>query len=388
VDIVGGKFIFRASYTRRVFDGYRRIYPALNGEDNGKELPPLEVGEELTAEEFTPEQHFTKPPARYNTATLVKTLEELGIGRPSTYAPTISTILERGYITREGQSFRPTELGRKVNQLLVERFADIIDSGFTARMEDNLDAIQAGEKDWVESIREFYEPFKADLKKALDMVCPKCGGEIAIRNGRFGAFFACTHYPDCDWRTSISPRSPSEEPTPIDENCPQCGEKLVVKSGRYGKFVACLGFPKCRYTRSMVDESEAKQPSGGNGEGEDAAAAAKKEVRFAESPCPKCTGRMVLRRSRAGRFWGCEKYPECDGVRPYTIGVPCPRPGCGGEFVERRSKKGRLFYGCSHYPECNETSWVYPGKKAPEGEKSEGSEAKEGESPEKVEATE
>ena len=131
-----------------------------------------------------------------------------------------------------------------MNALLVERFADIIDSGFTAKMEDNLDAIQAGEKGWVESIREFYQPFKADLRKALDMVCPKCGGEIAIRNGRFGAFFACTHYPDCDCGPRFPRARPAKEPKEIDEECPQCGEKLVVKSGRYGKFVACKGFPE------------------------------------------------------------------------------------------------------------------------------------------------
>ena len=369
VEVIGGRFMFRATHTSKVFDGFRRVYAAgPNGEENGGELPPLESGENVKAEEFIPEQHFTKPPARYTTATLVKTLEELGIGRPSTYAPIMSTILDRGYVTREGQSFRPTELGRKVNQLLVGKFSDIIDAGFTAKMEDNLDAIQAGEKGWVDSIREFYEPFRADMKKALDMVCPKCGGETAIRNGRFGAFFACTHYPECDWRSSISPKAPSEQPEPLDEECPLCQQKLVIKHGRYGKFVACVGFPKCRFTRSIPEEGETKPPVPA-GEGEEGAAAAKREVTYSEKACPKCEGKMVLRRSKAGRFWGCEKYPECDGVRPFTVGVPCPREGCGGEYVERRSKRGKVFYGCSNYPECNETSWTYPGKKAQEPEK-------------------
>jgi DNA topoisomerase I len=365
IEVVGGRFMFRASHTKKVFDGHRRVYAAApNGDEDGATLPPLESGEAVKVEEFTPEQHFTKPPPRYNTASLVKTLEELGIGRPSTYAPTISTIVDRGYITREGQSFKPTELGRKVNQLLVDKFADIIDSGFTARMEDNLDMIQSGEKDWVESIREFYEPFRADLKKALDMVCPKCGGEIAIRNGRFGAFFACTHYPECDWRSSISPKATNEEPEQLDEECPLCQQKLVVKHGRYGKFIACVGFPKCRFTRSTVDGADTKtaSPDGTTEEGTQA----KREVVYSEKPCPKCEGKMVLRRSKNGRFWGCEKYPECEGVRPFTVGVPCPREGCNGEYVERRSKRGKVFYGCSNYPECNETTWTYPGKKAGE----------------------
>jgi DNA topoisomerase-1 len=298
----------------------------------------------------------------------VKALEEKGIGRPSTYAPTISTIQDRGYVIREGQAFKPTDLGRKVNTLLVGKFSDIIDEGFTARMEDNLDSIQSGEKDWVSTVREFYEPFLQDLRKALGMTCPKCGGDIAIRNGRYGAFFACTRYPDCDWRASISPRETSDESQKLDETCPQCGKSLLVKHGRYGKFVACTGFPDCKYTRSYEEESETGAPEGvsENEEG----ARQKREITYSNTKCPKCGNRMVLRRSKAGRFWGCEKYPECNGLLPYTVGVKCTRPGCEGEFVERRTRKGKIFYGCSKYPECTETSWTYPGKREKtEGEK-------------------
>ncbi len=359
IEVTGGRFLFRATRTRKAFDGYRKVYPTGNNNGNGpeNELPPLEINEALNAQEFIPEQHFTKPPPRFTTASLIKALEELGIGRPSTYAPTITTIQDRRYVTREGQSFRPTDLGQKVNTLLVEKFSDIINEGFTAKMEDNLDAIQAGEKDWVESIREFYEPFLRDLRKALDMQCPKCGADVAIRNGRFGAFFACTKYPDCDWRASISLRESAEEPVPLDEECPQCGKSLVVKHGRYGKFVACTGFPECRYTRSAEDESETQTSEVPEGE-----AAPRREIAYSDKPCPKCGNRMVLRRSRSGRFWGCEKYPDCDGLLPYTVGVKCSREGCDGEFVERRSRKGRKFYGCSNYPECTQTSWTYPGK--------------------------
>jgi len=360
VEIAGGKYIFRATQTTRVFDGFRKIYQVggNNAENSQVILPPLAEKEKLGVEELFPEQHFTKPPPRYNTASLVKTLEELGIGRPSTYAPTISTIIDRKYVMREGQSFRPTELGRKVNTLLLAKFSDIIDEGFTARMEDNLDLIQTGEKDWVDSIREFYKPFLEDLRTALEMECPKCKAPIAIRNGRYGAFFACTRYPDCDWRSSISPKQQLEEDETLEEPCPLCGEKLVLKHGRYGKFIACTGFPTCRFTRSVADDKEPpKTEESADGTPK------KRELTYSETPCPKCKSKMVLRRSRTGRFWGCEKYPECDGIRPYTVGVPCKREGCDGEYVERRTRKGKVFYGCSKYPDCDETSWTYPGKR-------------------------
>ncbi len=366
VEIVAGRFMFRATQTTRAFDGFRKIYTIRNnnnGNNSQAVLPPLNEGDDIAVEEVLPEQHFTKPPPRYNTASLVKTLEELGIGRPSTYAPTISTIIDRKYVTREGQSFRPTELGRKVNTLLLAKFSDIIDEGFTAKMENNLDSIQAGEKDWVESIREFYKPFLEDLREALDMECPKCNAPIAIRNGRYGAFFACTRYPDCDWRSSISPKQQEAEPEKLDEKCPKCEKDLVMKHGRYGKFVACTGFPECRYTRSIEDD---KDDAGTPAEGE---AGKKREVTYSDKPCPKCESKMVLRRSRTGRFWGCEKYPECDGIGPYTIGVPCSGEDCDGEFVERRTRRGKIFYGCTNYPDCNETSWTYPGKRdVPESE--------------------
>ncbi len=357
VEIEGGRYQFRSTQTSMAFDGFRKVYPVRtpNGNDQVP-LPPLQDGEELMAEEFLPEQHFTKPPPRYTTASLVKTLEEQGIGRPSTYAPTISTIIDRKYVKREGQTFHPTDLGKQVNTLLLAKFSDIINEGFTARMEDNLDLVQSGEKDWVDSVREFYTPFLVNLREALDMECPKCQAPVAIRNGRYGAFFACTRYPDCDWRASISPKKQAEAPEVLDEKCPQCGKDLVLKHGRYGKFAACTGFPDCRFTQSIEDS---KDEPGTSAEG----GTAKREIKYAELPCPKCEARMILRRSRSGRFWGCEKYPDCDGIRPYTIGVKCPRNGCDGEYVERRTRKGKIFYGCSKYPECNETSWTFPGKR-------------------------
>jgi DNA topoisomerase-1 len=334
--------------------------------------------EELIAEEFLPEQHFTKPPPRYTTASLVKTLEEQGIGRPSTYAPTITTIIDRKYVKREGQTFHPTDLGKEVNKLLLAKFSDIINEGFTAQMEDNLDLVQSGEKGWVDSVKEFYTPFLVNLREALDMECPKCQAPVAIRNGRYGAFFACTRYPDCDWRASISPKKQAEAPEVLDEKCPQCGKDLVLKHGRYGKFAACTGFPECRFTQSIEDS---KDEPGTSAEG----GGAKREIKYAELPCPKCGSRMILRRSRSGRFWGCEKYPDCDGIRPYTIGVKCPRDGCDGEYVERRTRKGKIFYGCSKYPECTETSWTFPGKRDTSDDKEKAPDSAEKKAPDSAE---
>ncbi|MCX6645796.1 MAG: type I DNA topoisomerase, partial [bacterium] len=334
-EIAGGRYLFRSTHTTIAFDGFRVVFPVRN-QNNGNDLqplPPLAAGESLNAEEFLPEQHFTKPPPRFTTASLVKTLEEQGIGRPSTYAPTISTIIDRKYVTREGQSFKPTPLGRQVNKLLLDKFSDIINEGFTATMEDNLDLVQSGDKGWVESVREFYIPFLEDLRTALDMECPKCQAPIAIRNGRYGAFFACTRYPDCDWRASISPKQQTEAPETLEDKCPKCGKELVMKYGRYGKFVACTGFPDCRYTQSLENSGPAGPETPGEG-------TAKREVVYSENPCPKCSSKMVLRRSRSGRFWGCEKYPDCDGILAYTVGVKCIREGCDGEFVERRTRKG------------------------------------------------
>ena len=342
VEVTAGRFTFRGAVTTVRFDGYRSVYQDFReAENNGKYIPDLSEGEVVALEKLIDEQHFTKPPSRYTTASLVKALEDLGVGRPSTYAPTIATIQDREYIMRENGSFHPSELGRKVNRLMVEKFSDVINENFTAHMEEDLDSIQDGAKDWVQTIKEFYEPFKESFQRALGDKCPKCGSDIEIKSGRFGSFFACSAYPECDFRQSIV-KGEEEE---VNEACPECSKPLKMKTGRYGKFFACSGFPECKYTRSAPKETDASE---------------KRETEYGPEPCPKCAGRMVLRRSNMGRFYGCEKYPDCTGTIPYKIGMKCPEPGCDGDIIERRSHNRKLFYACSRYPECKYTSFVNP----------------------------
>jgi len=342
VEVTAGRFTFRGAVTTVRFDGYRQVYQDIKeSENNHKYIPEVSEGEVVSLEKLIDEQHFTKPPPRYTTASLVKALEDLGVGRPSTYAPTIATIQDREYVSRENGSFHPSELGRQVNKLVVEKFSDVINENFTAHMEEDLDSIQDGTKDWVVAIKEFYEPFKDSFQRALGDKCPKCGSDIEIKSGRFGSFFACSAYPGCDFRQSIV-KGEEEE---VNEQCPECGKSLKMKTGRYGKFFACSGFPECKYTRSVPKESDATE---------------KRETEYGPEACPKCGGRTVLRRSNMGRFYGCEKYPECTGTIPYKIGMKCPEPGCDGDIIERRSHNRKLFYACSRYPECKYTSFVNP----------------------------
>lgn len=357
VEVGAGRFTFRGSLTTVRFDGFRRIYQESkeNG-NNAKYLPELSQDEKVLLEKLVDEQHFTKPPPRFNTASLVKTLEDLGVGRPSTYAPTIATIQDkRKYVVRENSSFRPSDLGRQVNKLMVAKFSDIINEGFTAEIEENLDQIQDGSKEWVETIREFYEPFKDSFQRALGVKCPTCGSDIEIKSGRFGAFFACSAYPECTFRESIV--KGEEEET--DEECPECQKKLVLKNGRYGRFFACTGFPDCKYTRSKPKEGESQE---------------QREIEYGPEPCPECSARTVLRRSKMGRFYGCEKYPDCKGTIPYKIGMKCPREGCEGDVIERRSRSRKLFYACTKYPDCEYTSFVNPLYKKEDKDKQSGGE--------------
>ena len=299
VDIAAGPYLFRATGATLKFPGFLKIYP-MQGEEE-RTLPPLNKGETLQLKEITPEQHFTKPPPRYTEASLVKELEEKGIGRPSTYAQIISTILSRGYVKLEERRFFPTELGRTVNNILVENFPSLFAVEFTAQMEENLDRIESGKGEWVGVLRDFYGPFQKmvkeaegrrnQLKKGLtqetDILCERCGRKMVIKWGKNGRFLACSGYPEC---TNTKPL-PEDE---TEERCELCGAKLVVRSGRYGKFLACSNYPKCKFTK------------------------------------------------------------------PLSIGVKCPRPGCDGYLVERRTKKGRTFYGCSRYPKCDFASWDKP----------------------------
>ena len=365
VDIQAGDYTFRANGSVMKFDGYLAVYQVspLAGEDEektdddgeGRRLPSMHEGEVLRLEKIRPDQHFTEPPPRYTEATLVKELEEKGIGRPSTYASIISTIVDREYVTKEQGRFAPTMLGEKVSELLVKSFEDIFDVGFTARMEEELDEIEDGKLRWRESVKGFYQRFEQDLEHAKGEMesykagiptgrkCEKCGeGELLERISRLGFFLGCSRYPDCDFIQDLSPEVPEETEgeTPA-EACDNCGREMVIKRGRWGPFLACSGYPDCKTTRRLVTGTRrARQPD-----------------EPLDEKCPDCGAQLVRRHGRYGEFIGCSAYPKCKFIRAKTLGIQCPKCGTG-ELLERRAKKGRqrVFYGCNRYPECDFTT--------------------------------
>jgi DNA topoisomerase-1 len=365
IDIAAGDYLFRATGSVMKFEGYLAAYQ-ISAEreddeaaesDEGRRLPPVTQGEILKLETLRPDQHFTEPPPRYSEATLVKELEDKGIGRPSTYASIISTIVEREYVNKDQGRFTPTMLGEKVSDLLVKSFEDIFDVSFTARMEEELDEIEEGRLSWKDSVKEFYSRFEEDLEQAKgDMEsykagiptgkkCEKCGqGELLERISRLGFFLGCSRYPDCDFIEDLSPEvgGESETETPT---CDNCGREMLVKKGRWGAFLACSGYPDCKTTRRLISGTRrARQP----------------DVLLNEN-CPECGSQLVLKHGRYGEFTGCTGYPKCKFIRSKTLGINCPKCGTG-EFVERRAKKGRrrVFYACNRYPECDFTTPYKP----------------------------
>ena len=329
IDISADEYLFRATGSILKFDGFMKLY--LEGRDDSNTesdrddatdaiLPALEIGEQLDLRKLTPKQHYTQPPSRYSEATLVKALEEKGIGRPSTYAAIISTIQDREYVLKEDRRFQPTDVGKLVNQLLIKGFPDILDTQFTAKMEDQLDEIAEGKSDWVGVLSAFYGPFNHALAAAP-----------AVMN---------------------EARKDMEEES--DEVCDKCNSKMVIKWGRYGRFLGCSNFPECRNIKRL---------------GEDNAPASSEEEPIDES-CEKCGSPMVIKTSRAGgKFLACTGYPQCRNAKPINIGVDCPEASCDGYIGERRSKRGKVFYGCSNYPKCNFVAWDKPvNKECPECE--------------------
>jgi DNA topoisomerase I len=308
VDVAAGRYTLHAGAAKRVFDGYQAVY--IEGRDDEEDerlsvLPDLNQGEPVDLQSLASEQHFTQPPPRYTEATLIKALEEHGIGRPSTYAPTMETIRKRGYVTAEDRRLHPTESAERVTDLLVEHFPEVVDLDFTARMEEQLDDVARGTNAWVPMVRGFWEPFNEKLVEGrtkiakqvelTDIVCPVSGDFMIKRFGRNGWFLGCSAYPECKHTMPL----PGEEPeTPPDlpgvgEVCPLCGQgHLVARRGRYGPFVGCDRYPECRYIKK-----DATAPSEQFG------------------TCPKCElGTVVTKRSRRGGrpFWGCNRYPDCD----------------------------------------------------------------------------
>jgi len=339
VDIAAKDYLFRAIGRVIVFPGFLAVYE--EGKDDSsrsareeKTLPPLAEGDKLNLDRLEKTQHFTEPPPRYTEASLVKKLEAEGIGRPSTYAPTITTIQRRGYIEREGHSLKPTEIAFVVNDFLVAHFPQIVDLKFTALMEEELDEIAEGKKKWQPVIREFYGPFeKLLLEKELTIdkkdlteedskeICERCGAPMKLKLGRFGKFLACSNYPECRFRKSVDGDKPQS--VTLDEKCPECGNPLEKKMGRFGEFVGCSNYPKCRYIRAIV-----------------------KDTGIA---CPECgKGKIVEKRTKKGRtFYSCDQYPKCQTAfwnKP--VDKKCPK--CGKQMVEA----GKSAIKCSDTKEC------------------------------------
>jgi DNA topoisomerase-1 len=304
------KYIFRANGSVIKFDGFLKVYPTKTQENI---LPELKLKQPVDLVKFNPQQHFTQPPARYTEASLVKTLEQFDIGRPSTYAQIINTIQQRNYVTKEQRYLIPTEIGTLVNKVLVEHFNQIVDYDFTAQMENELDDIAQGKLNWVKAIQKFYQPFINNIQikeqeldktqitqqETTDIKCPKCGNPMMIKLGRFGKFLACSNFPECKTTQPLEENGPTEE---INEKCPECGHDLKIKFGRFGKFLACSNYPECKFTKPIIK----------------------------------------------------------------STGVKCPE--CGqGELVEKRTKTKRTFYACSNYPKCKFALWSKPnGEKCPQ----------------------
>jgi DNA topoisomerase-1 len=358
-------FWFRVTGSVLKFDGFLRVYEeSKDGKDEEDEelkhkLPALEAGQKLTLKELKPEQHFTEPPPRFNEASLVKELEERGIGRPSTYAAILTTIQERQYVQKVGGKFSPTEIGLVVTDLLVENFRDIFDLQYTARLEEELDEIEEGKEKWQDALSDFYKKFTKDLKyaekhmenikrmeKPTDEKCELCGAPLVIKWGKHGSFYACSTYekenPDTCKFTKENPinlpdlDSADVQETTQEEYCENCGRVMVLKRGRFGQFMACTGYPDCKTTRRL-DQGK-KVP----------------DIPLDEL-CPKCGRNMMIRHGRFGEFTTCSGYPECKYVKQNFIGVKCPE--CkDGDLVEKRARKGNTFYGCGNYPNCKFTS--------------------------------
>jgi DNA topoisomerase I len=356
VDIGAGDYLFRANGSVLVFDGFYRVWERDSENDEEKELPALSVDELLNLQELKPEQHFTQPPPRYTEASLIKALEELGVGRPSTFAPTVEVIQTRHYVKQEERRLIPTELGKTVNAWLIEHFPEIVDVKFTAGMEEELDDVEEGRRKWVPIVREFYTPFAKTLTKAEASArvkvpmretgedCPKCkeegrNGRLVYRMSRLGEFIGCSLYPECDYIKGREGQEKAAPPEPTGEMCPNCGKPLVKRTGKRGEFVACSGYPKCRYVKREINPADI----------------------VPDRVCPNCGKPLLNRKGRFGSFIGCSGYPQCRFIeggkrtvappQPSELLLDDPCPRCGKPQVMRQGRYGE-FKSCSDYPRC------------------------------------
>jgi DNA topoisomerase I len=323
IDIEAGRVGLRATGQVIKVAGFLEVYAetvedAASEDESTGSLPEVHEGESLKLLETKPEQHFTQPPPRYSEATLVKELEEKGIGRPSTYAAILSTVQDRGYVEKRENRLYPTELGSMVNGLLVKSFPEIVSTDFTAQMEERLDEVEEGRQEWVRLLHDFYGPFQADVKKA-----------------------------------KVEMRDVKREEIPTEHVCEKCGKVMVIKWGRNGHFLACSGYPECRNTKEYTRAA-------------DGSIQVVATTRETNEKCPTCGSTMLIRRGRFGEFLACSRYPDCKTTSPISIGVACPRPGCGGYLTEKRSRRGKVFFGCANYSKtkCDFVSWDRPVPKA------------------------
>ena len=375
VDINAAKYVFRVKGSVPKFAGWMAVYNqetieakaegpgpdavTAEDEDGSSVLPPLREGDTLQLRELKPEQKFTQPPPRYSEATLVKALEENGIGRPSTYASIISVIQARDYVNKIEGRFKPTVLGRMlVDRLLSPAFDDILDVEYTRNLEEDLDKIEEGTSNYAKTLGSFYKKFEKDLKRASKeminlkegvepdpaVVCDKCGKPMVIKAGKFGLFLACSGYPECENTRELETPEPGADGEGIDEACENCGKPMAMKRGRFGQFLACTGYPECKTTRKIITTKQGMT--------------AARPDQILDEKCPKCQSNLVLKQGRFGEFTACSNYPACKYVKQKSTGLVCPKDG--GDVVERKSRRGKVFFGCANYPDCDFVLWNRP----------------------------
>ena len=362
VDVAAGRCVLRGRGVEVLFPGFSRVYPTRDAEVR---VPRVEEGAFLDLLSLSAAQRFTQPPPRYTEGSLVRALEAEGIGRPSTYAPIIGTIQDRGYVYLEEKRFRPTDLGFAVTDQLVAHFPDVINVAFTADMESKLDRVEEGDADWVSTLRDFYGPFSGMVSRAekemgtvkvqpqeTDEVCEQCGKPMLLRVGRRGPFLACSGYPECEHTRPVPGEEGGEEkprpaPEPTDEKCEECGAQMVIRTGRRGRFLGCSKFPKCRSTRPLPGEEPAAPEA-------------------TDETCDKCTSPMVIRTGRRGRFLACSAFPKCRNTRSLPgEEAAAPEPTdekcdlCGLPMAVRQGRYGQ-FLGCTGYPECKGLKRLQP----------------------------
>jgi len=324
----GDRTLFKASGRKLLFDGFYRV---TGYHEKDRLLPDLEQGLTVSMDKIVPEQHFTEPPPRYNEASLIKKLESMGIGRPSTYAPTITILQTRKYIEIIKKRIHPTEIAFTVIELLEKHFPEIVDSGFTSSMEETLDKIGDGKENWQKVLSSFYEPFMQKIEKGKKEIkslkvaiptgesCPECGSELLLRKGRYGEFIACSNFPKCKYTKNLNGEE-REKPEETDEVCEKCGSPMVIKNSKRGKFLACSAYPKCKNAKSLTPAKEIKVP------------------------CPECGGKIQEREGRRGKFFGCSNYPKCKFIANFEpVDKKCPE--CG-YLMGKKTLRGKEVYEC------------------------------------------